>query len=671
MFEFIRTHQRLMQFALLLFIFPSFAFVGIQSYSHFGEADNAVATVGKQSITKQEWESAQQEQMEQLRQRFGAQFDPKMFDTPEARQRVLENLVAQRALGAEAVRNHLAVSDQTLQQSILAIPGLTTAEGKFDGERYKSLLAAQGMTPAIYESRLRQDLALQQINAAIQSTAFAPNTVAARLSDLNDQERTVQEIAFKNDAFVPQVKLTDAMQKAYYEKNLGQFEVPEQVKAEYVVLSAEALAAQITVSDADIKSYYDQNQKKYGVEEQRRASHILVAVKKDASAAEVAAAKAKAEKLLAQVRAAPADFARLAKANSDDPGSGERGGDLDYFGPGMMVKPFEEAAFKMKTGDISDLVRSDFGFHIIRLTEVKPAAIKPLDDVKAEIAGDIKKQLAAKKYAEAAEIFTNTAYEQADSLKPLADKLKLKIETATNLKRKADPSAPPGSPVNNPKFLAALFSTDALKNKHNTEAVEVAPSTLVVGHVVEYVPVSKLPFEAVQSLVQARLTQTEAAVLARGAGQARLAQLQKNAEDTQFGPAKAVSRTKGEGINNVALAAVMTADVAKLPAVVGIDVPGQGYSIFRINKVAAPAILDVARRQAERQQVANALAQEEMLAYIDVVKQRAKVKIKTAAQIDAATQAEEKAGGDPLVKPPVPAAPPASAKGSTAPAPSK
>ena len=334
----------------------------------------------------------------------------------------------------------------------------------------------------------------------------------------------------------------------------------------------------------------------------------------------------------------------------------------------MMVKPFEDAAFKMKTGDISDLVRSDFGFHIIRLTEIKPAAIKPLEEVKAEIASEIKKQLAAKKYAEAAEIFTNTAYEQADSLKPLADKLKLKIETATNLKRKADPNAPPGSPVNNPKFLAALFSTDALKNKHNTEAVEVAPSTLVVGHVVEYVPVSKLPFESVQTLVQARLTQTEAAALARKAGEARLAQLQKAADDAQFGAAKAVSRTKGAGIENVALATIMTADVSKLPAVVGIDVPGQGYNIYRINKVTAPATLDVARRQAERQQVASALAQEEMLAYIDVVKQRAKVKIKTPAQIDAATQAEEKAGGDPLVKP---ATPVTSAKGSAAPAAAK
>ena len=393
MFEFIRTHQRLMQFALLLFIFPSFAFVGIQSYAHFGDADNTVAKVGKQSITKQEWEAAHQEQMAQLQQRFGAQFDSRIFDTPEARQRVLENLIAQRALGVEAVRDHLSISDQALQQSILAIPGLTAADGKFDVERYKALLAVQGMTPAMYESRLRQDMALQQINGAIQSTAFAPKTVASSLSDLNDQERQIQEMPFKNDASIPQVKITDAMLKAYYDKNISQFEVPEQVKADYVVLSSEALASQITVSDADIKSFYDQNAKRYGVEEQRRASHILVAVKKDASAAEVAAAKAKAEKLLAQVRAAPADFARLAKANSDDPGSGERGGDLDLFGRGMMVKPFEDAVMTMKPGEVAGPIQTQFGWHLVKLNETRAAATPTLDDLREELAGQIEQKV--------------------------------------------------------------------------------------------------------------------------------------------------------------------------------------------------------------------------------------------------------------------------------------
>src|SRR5438046_317440 len=278
-----------MQFVLLLFIIPSFALVGIQSYSKFSDSDNAVAKVAGQSISQQEWDNAQREQMDRFRQMFGAQFDPKMFDTPAARKGVLDNLIAQRALAAEAARSHLAVSDQSLQQTILAIPGLIGADGKFDSERYKSLLAAQGMTPAMFEASLRQDLALQQLNGAIQSSAFAPKTVANRLSDINDQERSVQQLLLKAADYVAQVKVTDDMLKSYYDKNPAAFEIPEQAKAEYVVLDSAALAAQITVSDADIKSYYEQNAKQYTVDEQRRASHILISVKKDASDADKAA----------------------------------------------------------------------------------------------------------------------------------------------------------------------------------------------------------------------------------------------------------------------------------------------------------------------------------------------------------------------------------------------
>jgi peptidyl-prolyl cis-trans isomerase D len=254
MFEFIRTHRRLMQFALLLFIFPSFAFFGLEGYTRFREGDNTVAKVAGHSITQQELDAAQREQMERFRQMFGTQFDPKMLDTPEAKRGILEGLIAQRVIAAEAAKQRLAVTDQTLQQTILATPGMTGADGKFDVERYKSLLAAQGMTPAMYEARLRQEMALQQVSAAVQGTAFAPKTVANRLSDLNDQEREVQELLFKASDYVAKVSVTDEMLKAYYEKNGSQFDIPERIKAQYVVLNGEAVAAQITVSDADIKS---------------------------------------------------------------------------------------------------------------------------------------------------------------------------------------------------------------------------------------------------------------------------------------------------------------------------------------------------------------------------------------------------------------------------------
>lgn len=642
MFEFIRTHQRLMQFLLLLFIFPSFAFFGLQSYSRFREHENVVAKVAGQSITQQEWDAAQRRQMDRLRQMFGSRFDPKLLDTPEAKQGILDNLIAQRVIAAEAAHNHLSVPDQMLQQTILAIPGLTTADGKFDVERYKSLLAAQGMTPAMYEASLRQDLVMQQVSSAIQSTAFAPKEVAERLSDLNDQEREIQDILFKPADYTSQVKITDEMLKAYYDKNITQFEVPEQVKAEYVVLNSDALASQISVSDADIKSYYDQNLKRYTEEEQRRARHILIKVDKGASDAERAAAKAKAEKLLAQARKNPSDFARLAKENSQDPGSAQRGGDLDFFGKGMMVKPFEEAVYKLKEGEISDVIQTDFGYHIIQLTGIKPASVKPLDEVKSEIAAEIKKQQAAKKYSEMADLFSNTVYEQSDSLKPVADKLNLKIETVSGLTRTPNPAIAQTAPFNQPKFLKAIFSDDAIKNKHNTEAVEIAPNTLISGHVLEYKPVTKRPFEEVKALVRERVTQAEAAALAKKAGEVKLAAAKAAGADASgFGDAKTVSRSKPQNLGGAAFAAVMKADARKLPAYVGVDLRDQGYAVYRINKVEQPAVKDAARRKTEQQQIANTLAQEEMQAYLDALKKKAKVEILAAPGAKSKTEADE------------------------------
>lgn len=638
MFEFIRTHQRLMQFVLLLIIFPSFAFFGLEGYTQFRGDSNAVATVAGQPITKEQVDEAHRAQIDRLRQMFGGQIDTRMFDTPEARQSVLDGLIAQRALQAEVKRNDINVPDQVLQQQILSIPDLRTADGKFDSERYKALLSAQGMTPAMYEARLRQDLALQQLSQAVTNTTIAPKSVLNWLADVNEQEREVQELRFDPADYKSKVKVTDEMLKDFYEKNPTYFQVPEQAQAEYVVLSMDAVASKVNVSDADIQAYYAQNKQRFKTEEQRRASHILITVPKSASAADKTAAREKAGKLLEQVRKNPAEFAKLAKANSQDPGSAEKGGDLGFFTRGNMVKPFEDAAFSLKKGDISDLVESDFGYHIITVTDIKPGGEKSLDEVKGQIAGEIKNQLAGKKFTEMAELFTNTVYEQADSLKPAAEKLGLKIETVNGLNRNGNPAAPQAV-YNNPKFLGLLFSDDALRNKRNTEAVEVASSTLIAGRIVEYKPASKKPFDEVKKQITELVTQREANDMARKAGEEKLAALKANPDDKGFGATKLVSRVKNPGLRGEAATAIMKADVSKLPAFVGAYMGSEGYGIYRINKVSQPA-QDANRRKAQEQQFTTSMAQEEMAAYVDAIKAQSKVKIK---QPVAAATAEEPA----------------------------
>lgn len=621
MFDFVRTHQKLMQIILALLIVPSFVLVGVGGVKLFGEDANTIAKVAGHPLTQQEWENAQRRQLDQMRQQMGKNFDQKAFDTPEFKQNILDQLIAQRAMNAEIRTAHLTVSEQKVQDAITSQLPLFKADGTFDKEQYLQILAAQGMNAGMHQEQVRHDLALQQVATGVELSGFVPRTVSKAISDFGAQEREVQELALPVSQFLPNVKVTDEMVKAFYDKNAKLFEIPESAKIEYVVLNADAIASQTTTSDEEVAGYYESNKKRYTDEEARRSSHILILSEKDK-----AAAKAKAEAVLADVRKNPADFGKIAKAKSEDPGSAEKGGDLGVLEKGRFVKPVEDAILKLKQGEISDLVESEYGYHIITVTEVKPAQVKPLEEVKGEIAAEIKKQKAAKLYSDLSEQFTDTVYSQYESLKPAADKLKLKIETMDGISRQPNPILG-AAPFNNAKFLTVLFSDDVLKNKRNTEAVEVAPQTLVSGRIVEFKPAARKPLAEVEAAIKQQVTLEEAVKAAKKAGEEKLAAAKKSGDATGFGEAKTISRSKADGINPAAVAAVMKADAAKLPAYVGVEIPGQGYGVYRIGKVGQPAEQDAARREQEGQRINQIVSQQEMTGYIDALKQKAKVKI--------------------------------------------
>ncbi|MGJ7916756.1 peptidyl-prolyl cis-trans isomerase, partial [Massilia sp. LXY-6] len=498
----------------------------------------------------------------------------------------------------------------------------------FDLDAYKAFLASQGMSAQNFEQRVGYQLAVQQLAGSVQATAFAPRSVANRLSDINDQQREVQELLFPIANFASQVKVTDDMVKAYYDKNAALFTVPEQVKAEYLVFDADTVAKQVNVTDAEVQDVYNKSKERFSTPEKRSASHILIAVPKDAKPADDAAAKAKAQAILAEVQKNPNDFAKIAKAQSQDPGSAELGGDLGVVEKGVFDKPVEDAIFKLKEGEVSGLVRSSFGYHIVKVTKLVPAVQKSLEEAKPEIVAELKKAKLASKYSELAESFSNTVYEQSDSLKPAADKFGLTIQTADGLTRTPNPALGK-SPVNNEKFLKAIFSQDAIANKRNTEAVEVAPSTLVAGRVVEFKPATKRPLAEVQDQIRQRVTQEEEQRLARQAGEAKLAALKASGDASGFGEVKVLSRTmqKDPGINPAAAIAVLKADVSKLPAYVGVELPGQGYGVYRIGKVTQPAQPDQARRKQEAEAIARAVGNAEMYGYIEALKKKAKAKV--------------------------------------------
>lgn len=631
MLDFVRNNRRLMLLLLLVLVFPSFVFFGVESYSRFMDSSHDAAKVEGRAISVQEVDNVVRDQSERARQILGGSYDPRQFEGPEARKAVLDQLILQRVMASAVAREHLTVSDAKLYEEINSLPAIAQlprkADGKVDDKAYLQLLQSQGMTPEQFDARMRFELATQQLGASIAATAFVPKSLLDRLIAVRDQQRDVQMLLFKPASYTAKVQPDAAALKAYYDSHKAEFSVPEQAKVEYLVLSGEALAAAQTVTPEELKSYYESNIARFRTDEQRRASHILIVAPKDAPAAERQAAKDKAAKLLEELRKHPETFADVARKQSQDPGSAEKGGDLGFMGHGALVKPFEDAMYALKDGQISDVVETDYGFHIIKLTGIKPSETKPLDAVRPELEAELRKQFADKKFAEQADAFGNTVYEQADSLKTAADKFKLTIQTADNVTRQPNPALGAQNPLNNEKVLKALFSDDAIKNKRNTEAIQVAPNTLVAARIVEYRPATVRKFEEVEAKVREGYIAQQAAEAARKEGEARLEALKKADNAAGFGAMQSVSRAKAEGVPPKAVEAVMRADVTRLPAVVGVDLGAEGYAIYRITKVSQPAQANPAQRQAEAQQLSQLAGQTDLQAFYESLKARSKVEL--------------------------------------------
>ena len=631
MLDFFRNHQRLMMALLILIVVPGLGIVGIQGFSSFFDENANVASVNGHKITRVEYDGAMRQQVARARQMLGAQFDPKMFETPEMRASLIDSLVQQRTLADETQRLHLTASDQAVRRALLADPtiaSLRKPDGSIDVEQYKQLLAMQGMTPEQYDERVRYGLASDQIPASIQSTAFTSKTLAQSLTEIAEQRRDVQGLAFHTVDYTAKIQPTDAQLKSYYDAHRAEFATPESATIQYLVMSPATLSAAVKPSDADLKKYYDENIARFKTQAQVRVSHILITAPKDASAADKAKAKQQAETLLAQVKAHPDQFAQIAQKDSQDPGSASKGGDLGYFSRGMIAggQAFDDAAFGLKKGEISGVVQTDFGYHIIEATDVKPSVTQSFDEVKDTITRDVIAQQAAKNLADDAEGFTSTVYEQSKSLQPAADKYKLQIQTAT-VGSKPDPKLPPDGPLNNPKFLAAVFAPDAVKQHNNTQAIDVGSSTLIAGRVTDYKPAAIPALDAIKDAVRTKVVAEQGAQAARKDGEAKLAELQKSKATTGFSSVSKVSRNDAQGMPPAALAAIFKADSSKLPTYVGVDLGADVYAIYRVNGVEKPEPVTADRLTGAQQQVAQVYAQAEMESYLDALKARSKVKI--------------------------------------------
>ncbi|MEI7974398.1 MAG: SurA N-terminal domain-containing protein [Betaproteobacteria bacterium] len=629
MFDFVRNNTKIMMGLLFLLIIPSFVLFGLEGYSRFNDKGTVVAKVNGNKISQTEWDAAHKREVDRIRASMPT-IDVKLFDTPEAKYATLDRLVRDQVISAAAQKLQLVASDtrlaRELQQSP-AIAALRTPDGKLDMERYKQLAASQGMTPEMFEMQVRADLSNRQVIQGVQSSAYATSAQTQTAMNAFMQRREVQILNFPAADYLGKITVSDADLQAYYDKNKDKYQSAESADIEYVVLDIETLRQSMNLNEQDLKSYYEQNLQRLSSKEERRASHILITAAKDAPEAEKKTARAKAEELLKLVKAKPASFADVARKNSQDPGSAVKGGDLDFFGRGAMVKAFEDAAFSLKKSDISDLVESEFGYHIIQLTDIKAAKAQSFESLRPTMEADLKKQQAQRKYAELAETFTNMVYEQSDSLKPVADKLKLSIQKASQVTRQPAQALHTKGLLSHPGLLQALFNEASLQKQRNTEAIEVAPSTLVSARVVKHQPAATLPFVEVKEFVKRALTQEKAAEMAKAQGEQRLSALKASTGADNLPNAFVISREKTQKQLPKVVDAVLRADPNKLPSVSGVDLGSQGFAVVRVTKILPPEAENKELMMQAQQQFTQLWGTAETQAYIAQLKTLMKAEI--------------------------------------------
>jgi peptidyl-prolyl cis-trans isomerase D len=622
MFELVHKNKRLIQALIILIIIP-FAFFGLEAYTR-AKRGTDVATVDGDGISQREFSEALRAQQDRLRAAFGGQLDPSALDTPEMREALVESLIAERLVATEAVKARLLVSDETLRQVIAALPAFQK-DGHFSRADYEALLRAQGLSEAQFESRMRYDLSVGELREAVTQTAIASKTVATRLAALEDEQREISESLVPAGLYLDKVTVTPEEAKAHYEAHKSEYRNPERIRVEYLVLSAEALGKTSTVSEEELKKAYAAAGTKYRIPEQRRASHILIKVAPDADEATRSAARKKAEKILAEVKAAPERFAELAKKYSEDVGSAAKGGDLGLFGRGMMVKSFEDAAFALNAGETSGIVETEFGLHIIRVTEIRPARAKPFEEVRKELTAELQEEKGKRHFADMAENFANQVYEQADALKPVAERLKLELKTSDWITRTPRPEY---GMLNNPRLLAALFSSDAIKERRNTDAIEVAPDTLVAARVIEHAAARERSFEEVRAEIEQTLRRQAAVKRATEAGEAILARLNKGeATDVKWAAPHMISRRDPGGVDPAIVRTAMGLDSKKVPAYFGEILPGEGYAVYRLSKVAPAAQPSEDALRQDLQRLRQRVAASEYTSYVAGLRARADVSI--------------------------------------------
>lgn len=608
--------------AILALIIVTFAVFGIDSYLQQAGSNAAVATVGGEEITVQQYGNALQNLRNQLQAE--GRVDPALLDRPEIKQSVLDRLITTRLLRNEAQSENFRISDDQLAKYIITLPEFQN-DGSFSQELYDQILAQNRLTPSQFENGMRGELLLQQVRGSLANLAYAPEQLANHAISIENQQREVSVAEIRTAEFLDEVEVTPEEVQDYYAKHKDKFRVPEQVKLEFVMMSANTLIADMQVTEDEAKEFYQANAAKFQGDEQRRASHILIGFGVSPTPQAKQEARKKAEQVLAEVKKNPEKFEELAKKHSQDPGSAERGGDLGSFGRGAMVKPFEDAVFSMRPGAISDLVESEFGYHIIKLTEIEGQG-QTYESVKPQIRAELMYQKALSKFSEQAEDFSNMVYEQSGSLQPAADAFKLQVQSSEWLSREEGAKF-----FKNDRLMDMVFSNEVLQDRRNTEAIEIAPNTLLAARVVDHKPAAPREFDEVKTGIEDFLKLEKATQLAVEKGKATLADLKqgKKVENLEWIPPVTVDRGSAQGLSDQVMSNVFKIEAGEMPAYAGVQDGNKGYLLMKVSQVTSGLEVEETDLEAARREFEAALASEYEAAYVDSLRKHSEISINT------------------------------------------
>ncbi|HVA55947.1 MAG TPA: SurA N-terminal domain-containing protein [Gammaproteobacteria bacterium] len=615
---------------ILVLIIGPFALWGINSYFS-ASGDTSVAKVNGTEISPQDFQQAYQSRYQQLQQAFGSSFKPGLIDEKQLRQEVLRQLINETLLDQQVEKQHYSVSDADLVATIQQIP-VFQVDGKFSPQVYQATLASNGMTAAGFEQRERQRLSVSQLQNSIQASAFGtPQQLEIDLAVQNEQ-RQIAYTTVSTKQYLDQAKVSDADIADYYKSHAEQFMTPEKVTLAYVELDEAQLAKGIQASDAQLQALYEQQIASFKQDETREAQHILIAVNGNDPKAD-ATAKAKAEDILRQLKAG-ADFAKLAEKYSNDPGSAKNGGDLGWIGRGSMVKPFEDALFNIpKVGDIAGPVRTQYGYHIIKLDGIRSPSTKPFSQLRDQLLAEYQKKQADNQYFALGDQLANLAYEHPDSLQTVSKQLNLPIETVDDVIRDA------GSGIAaNPAVRQKAFSDEVLTQGNNSDPIQIGPNHVVVIRVKGHIPSEQRPLTDVRNQIVALLKQQQAAQKAQQIAQTVEAALKSGQAiaqvssryDLKYTPEKFVSRTDASVPPQVLSAVFVSPRPASGVSESGTVALTDGDQVvFVLTGVKAGNVSDLSKDQivAKLQDLTRLDANAEFAAYLENLRQHAKIKI--------------------------------------------